>query len=157
MHTDNEVLRISTDTLLAEVETLLGQGNAVTLQVTGRSMLPFLVEGRDSVVLRQMESLEQGDIVLAHLSQGYVLHRIYHIDDNIESDTIRLMGDGNLYAQEICCRKNICAKATAMIRNGKTVDCTSRKERIKAWIWMRLLPVRRYLLWMYYLRKKLRE
>ena len=88
--------------LLGEVEKILADGRSVMLRATGNSMLPFIVGGRDSVLVRrpsEMRPLQVGQIALAHLPDSrYVLHRIVHIDGT----EIVLMGDGNLRETESC-------------------------------------------------------
>lgn len=122
------------------------EGHAVTLRTKGYSMLPFIVGGRDKVVLQQAVSWQEGDIVLAHLPEGrYVLHRIYRLS---EEDVI-LMGDGNLQATECCKQSDIVGKAVQIIRDGRVVDCHAAGERWRARLWRWLLPLRRYIVWIY--------
>lgn len=132
--------------LLAEAVGMLSNQHTVCIRAKGRSMLPFIVSGRDSVILQQPRALHRGDIVLAEATQGnYVLHRIVHIT----SDQVTLMGDGNLIQKEQCSVEQIRAIAIKVIRNGKYIDCNASSERWKVCLWMALLPVRRYLLAIY--------
>lgn len=129
--------------LFSEIEKLLEEGHTVTLRTKGSSMFPFIVGGRDSVVLQKAEKLQKGDIVLARLpGKDYVLHRIYRL----RNEEVLLMGDGNLCATEHCMRKDVRGKVTAIIRNGKTIDCEAEGERRRARWWQRLLPLRRILI-----------
>ena len=64
------------EVFLEEVAVLLDEGREVTLSPKGSSMLPFIREGRDSVVLRKEPAVHKGDIVLVRLPGRYVLHRI---------------------------------------------------------------------------------
>ena len=52
------------EVFLEEVAVLLDEGREVTLSPKGSSMLPFIREGRDSVVLRKEPAVHKGDIVL---------------------------------------------------------------------------------------------
>lgn len=132
--------------LLPEVEKLLREGESVTLKVKGNSMLPFIAGERDSVVLQQAATLGKGDIVLAHLADGrYVLHRIIAMTDC----GITLMGDGNLFETEQCTRADIAGQAVRILRNGRSVDCTTLRQRWKSNLWNALQPARRYLLAVY--------
>lgn len=132
--------------LLPEIARMLAEGNMVTLRAKGNSMLPFIVGGKDSVVLQKKDTFAIGDIVLAEVApQVFVLHRIV----NIEGEVVILMGDGNLQGTEECNKNNICGQVIAIIHNGKEIDCNSKGERRKARIWKRLLPMRRYLLAIY--------
>ena len=83
---------IPNDVLLPEVAKFLEEGREVVLSPKGNSMLPFIREGKDSVILKKLPTEEAGDIVLAKLPGRYVLHRIVDEDGN----RLTLMGDGNL-------------------------------------------------------------
>ena len=52
--------------IMAEAIRLVGEGVSVSFPVNGCSMLPFIVGGRDSVILEKPENLRVGDVVLAH-------------------------------------------------------------------------------------------
>lgn len=139
-------LIIPNNVLLPEVDRLLSEGINVTLKVKGNSMLPFIVGGRDSVVLTKAGNLHCGDMVLARLDDDrYVLHRIIRI----EGEQITLMGDGNLIGTERCRLPAISGKVIKVVRNGKYIDVDTPTERRKAKLWKRLKPIRRYLLAVY--------
>lgn len=116
-----------------------------TINLRGRSMRPFLEDGRDKALLKLANGSEKkGDAVLAEIEPGhYVLHRIVDISGN----NVTLLGDGNLNCEH-CHREDIRAKAIGFIRKGRTkADMTdSRKWRTYSWLWTRLRPIRRYLL-----------
>ena len=134
------------EVLLPEITRLLEAGETVTMKVKGNSMLPFITGGRDSVVLRRAVALKAGDIVLARLDDGhYVLHRI----TAIRGERFTLMGDGNLCGTETCTRQAIAGQAIRVIKDGRTVDCTTPAQLRKAKLWKTLLPIRRYLLAIY--------
>ena len=133
--------------LLAEAGALLAEGRDVELLVKGNSMLPFLHDEQDSVRLRKLETVENGDIVLALIAPGrYVLHRVRAI----EGDTLTLMGDGNIRGTENCIRANVLGTVIEFIRPDGT-----RRKPGKGRCWAALRPIRRYLLFIYRrLRKK---
>ena len=118
-----------------------------TINLRGRSMRPFREDGRDKAILQLVtgDECRKGDAVLAEITPGhYVLHRI----DSIRSDgAVTLMGDGNL-GYEHCRKDDIRAKAVGFLRKGREkADMTNaRKWLIYSWLWTRLKPVRRYLL-----------
>ncbi len=124
-----------------DITRLLEGGQTVTFRTKGRSMVPFIVGGRDSVTLRRAcGQIVVGDIVLARLQGGrYVLHRVYCKDGNV----LTLMGDGNLKATEECRQSDVVGVVTHIVRNGRTVDCTSAAERRRATLWRKLVAVRR--------------
>lgn len=130
--------------LLPEVIALLDEGHTVTLPLRGYSMRPFLEDGRDKALLQKPQSINVSDPVLAEIAPGhYVLHRII----GIEGERVTLRGDGNL-SNEYCTLSDIRATAIGFYRKGHTeADMTNgRKWLLYSWIWIRLYPVRRYLL-----------
>ena len=135
-------MQLPNEILFPEIERLLSEGHEVMLRTKGSSMFPFIVGDRDSVLLQRNDSVRVGDIVLAHLPDNYVLHRVYRTTEN----GIFLMGDGNLCATERCLPDAICGKVKQIIRRGQVVECDSLKERWLADLWRWLLPVRKYIL-----------
>ena len=124
------------------------EGKTVTLPLRGRSMRPFLEDGRDKALLTISNDLNVGDAVLAEIYPGhFVLHRIIRID----GDNVTLRGDGNL-SNEHCKLSDVRAKAIGFFRKGRDkADMTDgRKWRIYSWFWMRLYPIRRYLLFLFH-------
>ena len=136
-------LLLANEPFFTEVAYMLSQGRCVTIRAKGDSMFPFIVGGRDRVVLAKSNDIGVGDIVLARLPGGrYVLHRVYRV----EGDGFVLMGDGNLQATERCRKEHVQGKAVRIIRDDRFVDCVSPGEHRKAAVWRWLLPLRRYLL-----------
>jgi SOS-response transcriptional repressor LexA len=141
-----EKVTVSNEILLPEIARMVADGMSVTLRGKGNSMLPFIVGGRDSVVLQKPSSLKTGDIILARTTDArFVLHRIIGIDGN----HITLMGDGNLIGTEQCTTNNVLAKAVKIIRNDCYIDTDDIKEQRKAVLWYKLKPMRRWLLAIY--------
>ena len=125
--------------LIPELRRLLDEGHAtVTLPLRGRSMRPFLEDGRDKALLALPESLhggclQVGDAVLAEISPGhYVLHRIIVREDH----QLTLKGDGNLQGVEHCTIDDVRGVVTKYIRPGGHVlmaDDPKLKRKIKLW------------------------
>ena len=115
----------------------LKEGKVVAIVPQGISMLPFIKGGACRVYLLKKEKVEIGDIVLADYHGRHLLHRVYAID----GEKITLMGDGNLEGTE---------QVTAMDILGTVIEIVSSDGRHhkpkKAWLWRKLLPIRRYLL-----------
>jgi hypothetical protein len=132
---------------LPEVVKILNEGHTVTLRLRGYSMRPFLENDRDKALLVKPSTIKVGDPVLAEISPyHFVLHRI----DRIDGDNITLRGDGNLKVEH-CKKENIVGAVIGFYRKGRkdmdTTDC--RKWKLYSFFWIRLLPVRRYLLGFY--------
>lgn len=137
--------------IIEEAIKLASEGVCVTLPVDGRSMLPFIIGGRESVILQKPVALKVGDVVLAYVdSCRYVIHRIINIDD----DRVTLMGDGNLVGKEYCTLSNIKAVATHVVSaDGQAHDLYRWWRRWAARLWFWLRPLRRYILFIYRLIK----
>lgn len=130
--------------VISEAVALVNDGYSVTLPVAGRSMLPFIVGGRESVILAPPEGLRRGIVALAWVDdRRYVLHRI----ERIEGDRVTLMGDGNLAGREHCSLGDIKAIATHVVDGERRQhDLYAPWRRVASEIWWKLLPVRRGLL-----------
>ena len=127
---------VSNELFFSGVEQLLAEGKSVRIKAKGRSMEPFIRDGRDEIVLSAGIQARKGCIILARTGEGIVLHRVI----NIEGNAVTLMGDGNLYKTESCLREDIIAVATRIVRRGKEIDPECFMERLKARIWMVARP-----------------
>lgn len=135
-------------TLFHEVKRLVAEERTVTVKVKGNSMMPFLHDGTDSVVLsrRTPDKFVRGVIVLACDASGRVLlHRIVRV----EGSRLVLMGDGNCRGTEFVRKEDVAGVVTAVVRNGRTIDNNTPLWRMLAAMWRVALPVRPYLLALY--------
>ena len=130
--------------IIQEAVRLVQDGVSVTFPVKGRSMLPFIIGGRESVILQKPSSLQRGQVVLAQVGPDrYVVHRII----KIEPDRITLMGDGNICGTESCTPSNVLAIATHVVdEKGKRRTLESKGQMFKARVWFRIRPLRRIIL-----------
>ncbi len=138
---------VSDDMIIKEAIRLVEDGVSVTLPVNGCSMLPFIIGGRESVILQKPVAPREGDVVLAWVDDSrYVVHRIIRKTGN---DVI-LMGDGNIVGTEHCLISDIKAIATHVVHvDGRTHYLYSRARRIGAKLWWYIRPARRIILAIY--------
>ena len=138
---------MSDDTIIEEAIRLVEDGVCVTLPVKGNSMLPFIIGGKESVILQKPMLSKKGDVVLAWTDGcRYVVHRIIAI----EGEAVTLMGDGNLSGTEHCTLKDVKAKVTHVVgADERPHDLYCRWRRVAARLWWHLRPVRKYLLAIY--------
>lgn len=137
---------VSNELLFAEVASAIREGKSVVIKPKGCSMLPFIRGERDEVVLVSPDDIEIYDAVLAQLRTGvYVLHRVMEIRE----DSLVLMGDGNLQGKEQCRKEDVVAKVAEVIRDGHKHDCRAPRYRLMVRMWIRLMPVRRWILAIY--------
>lgn len=145
--TGTRTIEIPNAILIPEIIKYLEQGHTVTLPLKGFSMRPFLESNRDMALLTSPKNIKVGDPVLAEIApKQYVLHRII----NINGEHVTLLGDGNL-TPEHCLLSNIKASIDGFYRKGrKKLDRTDgRKWKLYSKIWMKLRPLRRWLLAFY--------
>ena len=136
---DNEIIE--------EAIRLVREGVNVTLPVNGNSMLPFIIGGKESVILHGPGLIDVGDVVLAWVDGcRYVVHRIIKLD----YDRVTLMGDGNVAVTEHCRLNDIKARVTHVVdAKDKTHYLYNRWRMLGAKVWYWLRPIRRYLLAIY--------
>ena len=139
--------QVSDDQIIGDAIRLVQEGMAVTMLVKGRSMLPFILGGQESAVLTQPGEIKTGDVVLARIDgRRYVLHRVLEVS----ADRVVLMGDGNIRGQEVCRPEDVLARADEVVgADGKHRRLDTPRQKRRARIWRRLLPVRRWLLAIY--------
>ena len=133
--------------IIEEAIRLVSEGVSVTYPVNGWSMLPFIIGGKESVILQKVDKVQKGDVVLAWVDGNrYVVHRVIRIC----GDEVTLMGDGNLYGVEHCRLGDVKAWVAYVVdQYGKKrdINCRWRRRAAIAWWWLR--PIRRYILAIY--------
>ena len=132
---------------IEEALRLVQKGVTVTFPVTGQSMLPFIIGGKESVILQKPENLKVGHVVLAWVDGNhYVVHRIKAID----GDAVTLTGDGNLGGLEHCQLSDVRALATHVVdAKGEKHDLYTKWRMRGVTLWNMMFPLRRYILGVY--------
>ena len=138
---------ISDQIIIEEAIRLVNEGVSVTLPVNGQSMLPFIIGGKESVILQKPVKPKVGDVVLAWVEGcRFVVHRIISISGN----NVVLMGDGNIIGTEQCTLSDVKAIATHVVSADEKIHDLNNPWRLLAIrLWFRLRPVRRYILAIY--------
>ncbi len=131
-----------------EVGNRIAEGERVRIRAKGNSMLPFIRDIKDEIILVKPneKSFQKGCLLLVQLTdESYVLHRVKKLDDSL----ILLHGDGNLSTFETCTPKYVIAEATVVIRNGKMIRKGSFLWNLYRYLWPRNLFLRRVCLAIY--------
>ena len=137
---------IPNEILLGLAREMIEEGHSATISVKGYSMRPFLENQRDKVKLEPCIELKKLDAVLAEISQGhYVLHRVIAVN----GQDVTLMGDGNVRGTEQCRISDVAGVVTEYIRPNRIIMASDKRLIRRIRIWQRLLPIRRYLLFVY--------
>ena len=131
----------------AQVESEILQGRSVWFKIKGISMLPFLKDNKDSVLLSPVkEPVVKNDVVLFSYNGRHVLHRLI----KIEGEKYIMQGDGVYASKEFCYSKDIIGIVTKVQRpSGKIIPVTSFSWRLLSALWGNLRFLRRYLLFIY--------
>ena len=138
---------LSPETLAGQLPGLLEEGTQVPLMISGNSMSPFLVHGRDTVYLAKADSpLKKGDMIFYRRDNGdYVLHRIC----SVEKESYTLIGDAQSFREPGIRNDQILARVTAVRRKGKLLRGGSFWWDFFEKIWIRMIPLRRSCLAVY--------
>mgnify|MGYP001236593489 CR=1 FL=1 len=143
-----ETKTIENKIFFKEVAERVTEGARVRIRARGNSMLPFIRDGKDDIILEKpnTRSFQKGRLLLAKLQDDrYVLHRVKKIKGN----NILLRGDGNLNIYENCTSGNIIAEATEIIRNGKSITTNTLRWKLYSFLWPGNLFLRRVALALY--------
>lgn len=135
--------REQTDSLIGTlVARLTGDQVIRHVSFTGRSMLPMLRQGKDTVELKKApERLKKYDLPMyMGLNGKYVMHRIVNVMD----DYYVCLGD-NTYAYEKVTRDRIVAVVCAFYRGSKRISVDAPGYLLYCRVWCAVYPVRRFL------------
>ena len=139
-------LNVENSIFFSEVESLLSQGESVTIKVRGCSMMPWLRDGKHSVVVRRHVATDvKVGVVMFYVYRGqWLMHRLRKID----GDKLYFAGDGNYRQWEIVGLEALRGVVVSIISPvGRVMKCESGVWRFKSCLWLTLPAiVRRYIL-----------
>ena len=128
--------------LLEEYRQLLEDENitALPLVISGNSMSPFLVHGRDTVYLSRLDRpAKRGDVLLYKRESGaYILHRVY----KVEKDSYTMVGDAQTQLEQGIRQDQIIAIMTSALHKGKLQKKGSFWWEFFEKLWIRIIPLR---------------
>lgn len=132
--------KIDTNEYLTVLRELTEEGKDVSLLVSGNSMSPFLVHGRDYVYFRKPDrKLRKGDIVFFQRDSGqFVMHRIYRI----HKKQYYLIGDGQREIEGPIRQEQIFGLVFCVRQKGRKLSPGDFWWEFFAHIWLSLWPLR---------------
>lgn len=115
--------------LLPFIEDAIGSGHTFTIPITGTSMLPLLVQGRDTAELKKAElPLKVGDLPLYRRRDGaFVLHRVVGIEYENGEERYTMCGDNQTILEKGICNDQIIALCCGMTVDGKYIAADDKK------------------------------
>lgn len=135
------------------VRSVLEEGKEVPLVVTGNSMMPFLIDRRDQVLIRRIEKpLKKGDIAFFQRENGqYIMHRIHFIrkDNRTGENQFYFIGDGQKNIEGPVKENQIFGVITEVLRKGKHLDEHTFTWKFFQNIWCYVIPFRMLLIRIY--------
>ena len=146
---DLPVKTVDTQTFLDAVKEMVREGRDVPVTITGNSMSPFLVHGRDRVLLSRItRPLQKGDMVLYQRKGGqYVMHRIRRIDRR--RNEYYMIGDAQAVTEGPLAEGQIAAVVTSVCRKGKWLKQGDFWWEFFRGLWLNMVPFRRPVLQVY--------
>lgn len=132
------------EVLLEEYRRLLREDpsiDALPLVITGSSMNPFLVHGRDTVYLSSLtRPVRRGDMLLYRRENGsYVLHRVF----KAAPESLTMIGDAQTILEPGIQPEQVIAVVTRVERKGKPLGPGSFWWIFFEKVWIRMIPLRR--------------
>lgn len=134
--------------LLPIIQEQIASGGKVCFKPRGRSMLPFIMEGRDEVVLKAPDPLpKKYSIPFYRRRDGhFVLHRIVGFDPD---GSCIMCGDNQYIREHGIQKEQIIAVVEGVYRKGKYISADDRFFRLWGFWWPRLMwcrgfPIRAY-------------
>ncbi len=122
---------------------LTEQGESVTLTITGSSMTPFLVHGRDQIRFQKPDRpLHRGDMAFFRRRNGdYVMHRVCRAD----ATGYYFVGDGQQAVEGPIHPEQVFGLITQVCRKGRWIGPGDFWWDFFAGAWLTLRPLRPFL------------
>ena len=145
------VRQMDPQTFLPALLELVDQGQDMPLVISGGSMTPFLVHGRDTILISAVrEPLRRGDMALYQRRNGYyVMHRICRVETVDGVPGYYFVGDAQTQIEGPIAREQILGHITAVKRKGQWLRPGDFWWEFFEHVWPRVLPVRHRILGLY--------
>ena len=119
------------------IEEVLASGGEFRMYPRGTSMLPLIVQGKDSVVLRRsINPLVKNDIAFYRRDNGqFVLHRIVKVSKN---GIYTMCGDNQTILEPGIRPDQIIGYVSAIYKEDKLLNTKSLKHRAYLFLWGRV-------------------
>ena len=148
---------VNTQEYVSMLRELTEQGREVNMLISGNSMSPFLMHGRDSIRLKKPDrKLRKGDMVFFQRKSGkFVMHRIIRV----RKEGFYLLGDSQ-QSSEIegpIEESQIFAMITSVCRKGRWIGPGNFWWEFFEQCRIRMIPFRRFLINTYRLMTTIRR
>ena len=118
--------KVDIQELASLIKEVVDSGSQIRIYPSGKSMLPTIVDGRDSVMLTAPTDLKKMDIVFYQRSNGqYVLHRIVAVKKN----SFDMCGDNQTAVEKNVPGNTVIAKVSGIYKVDKYVSAESEEMK----------------------------
>lgn len=133
--------KVTMQELLPFIEEALNNDKTFTIPITGTSMLPLLVQGRDTVTLKKCDApLKKGDLPLYRRKDGaFVLHRVVQVNSD---NSYTMCGDNQFLKEKGIEHSQIIGVVTEIKRKDKAFSVEDKKYRLYVKLGLLLLNIR---------------
>ena len=124
------------------IEEVLASGGEFRIYPRGTSMLPLIVQNRDSVVLKRKTDgeLKKNDIAFYRRKNGqFVLHRVLKV---CSDGSYVMCGDNQTYLEEGIEKEQIIAYVSQLYRKEKPVKMNGVRDSAYVFVWSKM-PLRK--------------
>lgn len=138
---------LNTTEYVTVLKELANEGQELSLVIAGNSMSPFLVHERDLIYFKKPDRpLKRGDMVFFQRKNGlYVMHRIW----KKKPEGYYIVGDSQFEVEGPVQEDQIFALITGVCRKGKQLAPGDFWWEFFARVWIRIVPLRKYLIRLY--------
>lgn len=136
-----QIRQVANEEYLPVLRELLEKGNTVSLNISGNSMAPFFVHGRDRVLLSPIQKkLKKGDMAIFQRQDGsFILHRICGVT---KEEQYYFVGDGQIQVEGPILKEQIFGIVTAVCRKEKWIRPGDFRWEFFRVFWLRVIPWR---------------
>lgn len=143
--TDTRKKIVDTEMYINIIREIVGEGHKVSLLITGNSMNPFLVDGRDTILVETPRMpLKKGDMAFYQRKNGrFVMHRICRVRKTDTGQMLYYMvGDAQQEIEGPIEEYMIFGHITMVCRKGRWIGKGNFWWEFFEHIWIRIIPLR---------------
>ena len=133
-------MKVNMNELVPLIKEVIARGTSFRMYPNGRSMLPTIVAGKDSVDLSLPVGLKKYDIVLYSRDNGqYVLHRIV----KVHGEYFDMCGDAQHCIEKNVHSDNVIALVSAVYKGDKCIKRNSKSFILYAYFLYKQKAIKR--------------
>ena len=137
---------------ISAIRELVQEGHDVSMIITGSSMNPFLIHGRDSIMIsKPNRPLKKGDMVFYQRdNEKFVMHRICKVKESLKGDIcFDIIGDAQTEVEKDVRDDQIFGLITKVCRKGRWIEPGDFWWIFFEKIWLHMIPIRRIVMRLY--------